>query len=135
MHWASLTSNEAGDLLGIFVVGNSPSSRAHAPIHVGEGQKFTAVVVKPRVDLQQTLVSCEVSEECGFALLWTVHLADVKESCERVDLLTDGPGTEHEASVAGTTSWSRAEEGHAFIWVGAKARILTGDLFRWQENG
>lgn len=98
-----LTCYETGHFSGIGVFGDHSSGGAHVDLERVERQQLTAVVVELGVDEQQATVVAEVAEAERQLLVRAVHLAEVQESRQGVDLL---PPIGFSAKVVGGVSGS-----------------------------
>lgn len=97
-----------------------------------EGQQVAAVVPELRVHTQQTAIVGEVTEVDRQLFLRAVHLAEVQEGCQGVDLLTlVGLAPEVVGRVAGSTDGGGSERRDAVVRAVGEARVtgrnLSGD--------
>lgn len=93
-----------------------------------EGQQLAAVVPE-LVHAQQTAIVGEVTEVESQFFLGAVHLAEVQEGCQSVDLLTPvGLAPEIVGRVAGSTDGGRSERRDAVVRAVGEARVTGRDL-------
>lgn len=113
----SLTCNETWHLSGIGVVGGSSASCTHVHLESMEGQQVTAVVLELRIHAQQAEIIGEVAKVTGELLLGAVHLAEIQECRQGIDLL---PFVWLSAKIVGrvsrSTSGGRPKRRYAAIW-------------------
>lgn len=96
-----------------------------------EGQQLAAVVSELLVHLHQAQVVGEVSEVQGELVLRAVHLAEVQEGRQSVDLLSLGLGlsTEVIGRESGSAGWSGSEGRDAAVRARGEAWVAGRDLF------
>lgn len=124
-----LTSEKAGHLLSIVVLGDASPSGTHVGSHDGGRQELAAIVAVVLVHSQQALVVGEVPQETGLDVFGAVHLTNVEEGRQRVQLLPDGAVAKHVSNVAGTTGGRGAEERDALLLgVAGEAGVVVGNL-------
>lgn len=124
-----LTCNETGHLSGVGVVSDPPSGGAHVHLERVEGQQVPVVVPELGVDPQQAAVVGEVAEVERQLLLRAVHLAEVQEGRQGVDLLPlIGFPTKIVGRVSGSTDRGGPEGGDAVVRAVGEARVARRDL-------
>lgn len=82
------TCNETGHFPGIGVVGDSLAGGAHVDLQRVEGQQVAPVVLELGVDAQHAIVVLQVAQVESELLLGAIHLAEVQEGRQGVDLLS-----------------------------------------------
>lgn len=124
-----LTCNETGHLPGVGVVGDPFSGGAHVHLEGVEGQQLPAVVPELGVDAQQAAVVGEVAEVERQLLLGAVHLAEVQEGGQGVDLLPPvGLPAKVVCRESGSTDGGRPERRDAVVRAVGEAGVARGDL-------
>lgn len=124
-----LTCYETGHFCGIGVVGDVFSGGAHVDLERVEGQQLTAVVPELGVDEQQATVVAEVAEVARQLLLRAVHLAEVQEGRQGVDLLPPiGFSAKVEGGESGSADRGRSEGRDAVVRAVGEARVAGRNL-------
>lgn len=125
-----LTCYEAGHLSGVVVIGHSLASCTHLHLHGVEGQQLSVVVPELVVDSEQATITTEVTKTQCKLLLGAVHLPQVQERCQGVDLLSPGGlATKIIRRVSRSTSRGRSKGREAAVRAGRQAGVVTRDLF------
>ena len=125
------TCKETGHLLGLAVVCDSLACSAHFGQQGAERQQLPAVVPELVVDAQEARISREVAEVHRQLLLRAVHLAQVQERRQGVDLLSL---VRHRAKIvfriSSSTHGRRSEDRDAAVWATWQTGVAGGDLCR-----
>ena len=125
------TCKETGHLLGLAVVCDSLACSTHFGQQGAERQQLPAVVPELVVDAQEARISREVAEVHRQLLLRAVHLAQVQERRQGVDLL---PLVSHaakiECRISGSTYGRRSEDRDAAVRASWQTGVAAGDLCR-----
>lgn len=95
-----------------------------------EGQQLSAVVPELGVDGEQAAIASEVTKTQRELLLGAVHLPQVQEGCQGVDLLSPvGLPTKIIRRVSRSTRRGRPEGWEAAVRAGRQAGVTGRDLF------
>lgn len=94
-----------------------------------EGQQLTAIVSELGVHFQQAVIVCEVTKVPGKCVLRAVHLAEIQEGRQGIDLLPlVGLPSKVVGGVSRSTNRGGPEGGDAVVCAGGPAGVTGGDL-------
>lgn len=94
-----------------------------------EGQQLTGVVSELRIHAQQAVIALEVAKELGKLVLGAVHLAEIQEGCQGIDLLSlIGLSAEIVGGVSRSTNRGGSERRDAVAWAGGNAGVTRRNL-------
>lgn len=113
-----------------------------------EGQQLAATVFELRVHAQQAAIVFKVAEVQGKLLLRAVHLAEIQEGCQGIDLLSlYGISAEIVGGVSRSANRGGSERRDAAVWAGGQAGVagrnlqrekdrpqVTKRIFKWKQH-
>lgn len=95
-----------------------------------EGQQLTPVVSELCVHAQQAAITIEVAKEQGKLLLGAVHLAEIQEGRQGVDLLSlVGLSAEIVGRESCSADRGGSERRDTAVWAGGQAGVAGRNLF------
>lgn len=94
-----------------------------------EGQQLTAAVSELRIHAQQAAIALKVAKEHGELVLGAVHLAEIQEGCQGIDLFSlFGLSAEIVCGVSRSTNRGGSERRDAAVWAGGQAGVTRRNL-------